>query len=278
VISDPTKTAPCGLLPVVTVRGVRLHASTEEQAILFILGELQAGRGGWVVTHNLDHLRRLQRDLSFAQICATADVVVADGMPLIWASWLQRSPLPQRVTGSSLTSSLSAAAAREARSIFLLGGAPGTADAAAQVLRDRHPDVRIAGTYCPPLGFEENPEELERLTACVTAASPDIVLVALGSPKQERLIYSLRPMLPESWWLGVGISFSFLCGRVRRAPVWLQRAGLEWLHRLVQEPRRLSRRYLREGLPFAGRLLAVSAWRGLQNLSLLDRVLNRPPS
>ena len=120
-----------------------MSSITEEQVIRFILGELQAGRGGWVVTHNLDHLRRLQRDASFAEICTTADLVVADGMPLVWASRLQRSPLPQRVTGSSLTSSLSAAAAREARSIFLLGGAPGTADAAAQVLRDRHPDVRM---------------------------------------------------------------------------------------------------------------------------------------
>ncbi len=251
-------------LPVVRLRGVRFHAITEEQAIGYILDELETGRGGWVVTHNLDHVHRLSRDRSFAALCAKASVVVADGMPLVWASRLQGAPLPERVAGSDLTSSLSAAATAQARSIFLLGGAPGTAQAAADVLRARHPDVRIAGTDCPPVGFEDDSLEMERLRLRVITAAPDIVLVALGSPKQERLIHSLRPQLPNAWWIGVGISFSFLCGHVKRAPAWMQRAGLEWVHRLLQEPLRLGRRYLVEGIPFALWLLASSAWQGFR--------------
>jgi N-acetylglucosaminyldiphosphoundecaprenol N-acetyl-beta-D-mannosaminyltransferase len=200
------------------VRGVPLHAVTERQTVDFIMDELSAGRGGWVVTHNLDHLRRRLADPEFARICASADLVVADGMPLVWASRLRRRPLPERVAGSNLVSSLGAAAASAGRSLYLLGGAPGTATAAAAALRARVPGVRVAGTTCPEPGFEGIPGRLEEIAADLVAAAPDIVLVALGSPKQERLIESLRGRLPGAWWLGVGISFSFLAGDLIRAP------------------------------------------------------------
>src|SRR5690606_34066554 len=141
--------------------------------------------------------------------------------------------------GSDLISSLSAAAAEQKRSVFLLGGTPGTAEAAGKVLQQRHPNIRIAGSHCPPVGFEENAADMASIIAAVTSARPDIVYVALGSPKQEKLINAIRRHLPEAWWLGVGNSFSFLSGDVRRAPMWMQRWGMEWAHRLWQEPRRL---------------------------------------
>jgi N-acetylglucosaminyldiphosphoundecaprenol N-acetyl-beta-D-mannosaminyltransferase len=186
-------------------------------------------------------------------------------MPLVWASRLQGTPLPARVAGSDLISSLSAAAAGEGRSIFLLGGDNGTAQAAANVLRDRYPQLVIAGTLCPPLGFENDEAAMRRITAVLEAARPDIVYVALGSPKQERLIDRIRPALPKAWWLGVGVSFSFLCGEVKRAPLWMRNWGLEWIHRLAQEPRRLFRRYVIAGIPFATMLLLQSALRGARN-------------
>jgi N-acetylglucosaminyldiphosphoundecaprenol N-acetyl-beta-D-mannosaminyltransferase len=251
-------------LPEIQLQGVRFHAVTEERAIRFILDELDAGRGGWVVTHNLDHLRRRLRDPSFAEICADATLIVADGMPLVWASRLQHTPVPERVAGSNLTVSLSAAAAAHGRSVYLLGGAPGSAKVAAASLKARHPKLLVAGTYCPPMGFEDNPEEMQRLRALLVAATPDIVLVALGSPKQERLIRELRTDLPGTWWLGVGISLSFVSGQIRRAPPWMQRSGLEWVHRLAQEPQRLGKRYLVDGIPFAMQLLAESAWQRLR--------------
>lgn len=241
-------------LPEVHLAGVRLHALTEKQAIAHILNALDRNRGGWVVTPNLDHLRRASADAAFAGLVAEADLVVADGMPLIWASRLQGTPLPERVAGSTLVDTLAAAAAEHGRSLFLLGGAPGAAEGAAHVLQQRYPRLRIVGTFCPSFGFENDPEELSRLEGAIIGAGPDIVYVALGSPKQERLIHRLRPLLPEAWWLGVGISLSFLAGDVRRAPVWVQRLGLEWVHRLAQEPGRLAQRYLVQGLPFAVRL------------------------
>lgn len=248
-------------LPTVNIHGVDLHAVTARQAIDFILDELDAGRGGSVVTPNLDHIRRVHDDLHFGALVAEADLVVADGMPLIWASKIQGTPLPARVAGSDLIWTLSAAAAARGRSVFLLGGEPGTADAAAQILRDRHPSLRIAGTHCPPVGFEKITNEMGKLINTLVATHPDIVFVALGSPKQEQLIDRIRRTLPGAWWLGVGISFSFVAGSVKRAPAWMQNFGLEWVHRLMQEPRRLFKRYLLQGLPFGLRLMAGAAMR-----------------
>lgn len=251
----------------VDLLGVAVDSVTEAQCVDHILAELAAGRGGWVVTPNLDHLRRLVSDPDFRELCGGAELAIADGMPLVWASRLQGTPLPERVAGSSLVSSLARGAATAGRSLYLLGGDPGTAEAAAEELRRRDPALRIAGTICPPPGFDRDPAQIAALEQALRDARPDIVYVALGSPKQEQLIGRLRAALPGAWWLGIGISFSFLAGTVRRAPRWVQRLGLEWLHRLVQEPRRLARRYLLQGLPFAARLLAVSAGRRFSGYS-----------
>jgi exopolysaccharide biosynthesis WecB/TagA/CpsF family protein len=261
---DYNDTFPATQQPaVVELCGVNVHAVTEREAVARILHRSKAGRGGVVVTPNLDHLRRCRADEEFAGLVSGADLVVADGMPLVWASRLQGTPLPGRVAGSDLISSLSAAAAKAGRSIFLLGGAPGTAEQAARVLCERHPSLKIAGTYCPEPGFDTDADRMRELTQAVLGASPDIVFVALGSPKQERLIERLRDRLPGAWWLGVGISFSFLCGDVKRAPAWMRKAGLEWVHRLTQEPGRLFKRYLVHGVPFAARLLGGAMFRGL---------------
>src|SRR5262249_7804430 len=138
------------------------------------------------------------------------------------------------------------------------------AEEAARVLCERFAALRIAGIECPAPGFERDASSRERVAAALEQSGADLVLVALGSPKQEQLIADLRARLPRAWWIGIGISFSFVAGRVVRAPRWMQRLGLEWVHRLAQEPRRLARRYLVDGLPFAASLLAGSAWRGLR--------------
>ncbi|MDB5331872.1 MAG: putative glycosyltransferase [Phycisphaerales bacterium] len=250
-------------LPTIDLLGVKVHAITELVCINHVLDALEASRGGVVITPNLDHLRRYLNDVNFGALVAEADLVVADGMPLVWASRLQGTPLPERVAGSNLISSLSAAAGMRGRSIFLLGGAPATAEGASRVLAERYPNLKVAGWHFPPVGFEQDPAEMARVMEVLSTAKPDIVYVALGSPKQERLIARLRPILPKSWWLGVGNSFSFLCGDVKRAPMWMQKTGLEWSHRLLQEPKRLFKRYLVVGVPFAASLLGRSAVRGI---------------
>jgi len=246
---------PTTELKQITLRGIRLHAVTEAGCVDHLINELNHQRGGWVITPNLDHMRRAGSDPEFRQMLDEADVVVADGTPLIWASRLQGTPLPERVAGSSLVWSLAESAAKNNRSLYLLGGDPGAADKAAGEIKKRYPDLNIVGTDCPPMGFDQDPQEIENVLKKVLDAGPDIVYVGLGSPKQERLIRQVRNKLPHVWWLGIGISLSFMAGDVRRAPRWVQKIGLEWLHRLFQEPGRLAKRYLVHGLPFAARLL-----------------------
>jgi N-acetylglucosaminyldiphosphoundecaprenol N-acetyl-beta-D-mannosaminyltransferase len=240
--------------------GLTIAPLREREVVDLALASVRAGRGGWICPVNLDVLRNVARDPAKRRMVERADVRTADGMPLIWASRLQGTPLPERVSGSSLVRTLPAATRDTGASVFLLGGDSGVADAAAEELRRSSPGVRIVGTHCPPHGFEDSPEQLAAIETALSAADPDVVFVALGFPKQERLILRLRQRFPHLWLVSCGISLSYLSGDVARAPVWAQRLGLEWLHRLVQEPRRLARRYLVEGLPFCVRLLASAAW------------------
>ena len=242
-------------LPTVPLMGMELHAITEQKCTAHVMAELESGRGGVIVTANLDHLRRFADDRNYRRIASGAELCVADGAPLVWASHVRGTPLPERVAGSNLIWSLSEAAAKHGRRIYLLGGNPGTDTQAAHVLQGTYPDLDIAGTACPPIGFDRDETQLKALIEDIRDAKPDIVYVALGSPKQELFIDSVRGQLPNAWWVGVGISFSFVTGDVARAPEWMQQTGLEWVHRLQQEPKRLAKRYLVQGVPFGLKLM-----------------------
>lgn len=243
----------------VRIAGVDFHVLSEEQCVERVFSELRRGHGGWIVTANLDHLRRSQSGSDYARLIRQADLVVADGMPIVWAAALQGTPLPERVAGSDLVSSLARQAARDGRSLFLLGGDPGMAESAGRILTRANPGLRLAGCFCPTPGFENRPADSEAIERMLLERRPDIVYVALGSPKQEILIERCRRLIPSAWWIGVGISFSYLAGELKRPPTWLQRLGGEWILRLVQEPRRMSKRYLVQGIPFALSLLGRSA-------------------
>jgi N-acetylglucosaminyldiphosphoundecaprenol N-acetyl-beta-D-mannosaminyltransferase len=235
--------------------GLGFAAVSERDTIEHVLDGVAGGRGGWVCPANLDVLRQWRASAELRELVARADLVVADGMPLIWAGGLQGSPLPERVAGSTLVGSLCEEAARAGASVFLLGGNPGTAEAAADELASRAPGLRVAGTLCPPFGFERDPAAMAAIEDALRVAAPDVVFVGLGFPKQERLIVELRERLADAWFVSCGISFSFVAGEIHRAPRIVQRLGLEWLHRMVQEPKRLCRRYLLQGLPFLCRLM-----------------------
>jgi N-acetylglucosaminyldiphosphoundecaprenol N-acetyl-beta-D-mannosaminyltransferase len=242
--------------PRTDLMGLGIDRLSEDETIDEALGALQRQEGGWICPTNLDVLRQYVTSDDVRELVDEADLVVADGMPLIWASRLAGAELPGRVAGSSLIWSLPERAAQDGASVFLLGGNEGAADDAADILRERHPDLSVAGTMCPPFGFDRDDDQLDAIDARLREARPDVVFVGLGFPKQEKLIRRLRKVLPEAWFVSVGISFSFVSGEVRRAPTWVQRVGLEWLHRLFQEPERLFRRYVVDGLPFMVRLLA----------------------
>ncbi|MBW2713801.1 MAG: WecB/TagA/CpsF family glycosyltransferase [Deltaproteobacteria bacterium] len=216
---------------------------------------LSEERGGWVITANLDFLRRFVKDPESRELYNAGDIIVADGMPLVWAAKLQGTPLPERIPGSTLTWLLAERAAQENRSLYLLGGDPGAAAAARVVLEERWPGLRIAGHSAPWVSNPPSQEELQSIAQEIRDCSPDIILVGLGSPKQEYVIQALLQQFPKAWMMGVGISFSFVAGQERRAPIWVRRIGLEWFHRLLHDPRRLAKRYLVDDLPFAFELL-----------------------
>ncbi len=401
--------------------GMGIDRITEDEVVAVVRDALTCGRGGRIITPNVDIMRRAAADPYARRHLDDADLIVADGMPLIWASRLGGNPLPERVAGSSLIWSLSAGLARDARSVFLLGGTPapggtpgpggtpapggtiagrrtavdpvsrrpaavdlatgrsvaadsvagrssaadsvagrsaagrfpavgrrmitdgglaspaaaarpaakarsagarsraatarahetitraraaaarnraldapidrpgaegaaltstkdsstagrerptpvapdraaascGAARAAARLL-GASPGLRIAGTLSPAYGFEEDEATYREVCDQVIAADPDLVFVGLGFPKQEIVIERLRPHLPKTWFVGCGAAVNFVAGDVQRAPLWMQRTGLEWAHRLGVEPRRLAGRYLRHDAPYALRLLAAA--------------------
>jgi N-acetylglucosaminyldiphosphoundecaprenol N-acetyl-beta-D-mannosaminyltransferase len=214
------------------------------------------GQGGAIVTANVDIVRAASRDPGLAELVESAEMVVADGMPIVWAGRLAGVQIPERVTGSSLVHSLAGRAAREGRAVYLLGGEPGVPEEAAEALRERYPALRVAGTHSPPFGFDGAEHGLRDVARLVAAARPDLVFVGLGFPKQERAIEEIRSLLPAAWYLGCGAGIPMAAGRFARAPRGLQRVGGEWLHRLALEPRRLARRYLLHDAPFALGLLA----------------------
>ena len=222
---------------------------------------LATGRGGWIVTANLDFIRRFATDPEIRSLYAAADIRVADGMPLVWAARLQGDTLPGRLAGSDLAWEIPARAALEGRSIYLLGGTATANARAAEVLATRWPGLVIRGHSSPMVSSPPTSDELSAIRRALEPAPPDILLVGMGSPKQEHLIHALRSFYPAMWSVGVGASFSFIAGEVQRAPAWMQRSGLEWCWRLGQEPRRLARRYLVEDLPFFCRLMAGAAAR-----------------
>jgi N-acetylglucosaminyldiphosphoundecaprenol N-acetyl-beta-D-mannosaminyltransferase len=203
-------------------------------------------RGGVVVTPNVDHVVIAERHARFREAYAAADLSLADGKPIVWASHLLGASLPEKVSGSDLVLPLLDLAASRRWRVYLLGGAPGVAEAAAERLA-RERGVAIAGTFAPQLapvgGAQPDPAAQEAADA-VRSARADLVLVAFGAPKQELWMHEHRRALAPAVLIGIGASLDFVIGRVRRAPRWMSDAGLEWLWRLAHEPRRLWRRYL----------------------------------
>jgi N-acetylglucosaminyldiphosphoundecaprenol N-acetyl-beta-D-mannosaminyltransferase len=242
--------------------GLEFHRLNEAEVVGHVIEASLAGRGGWVVTPNIDICRLARRDRGLRGLVAGASLVVPDGMPLVWAARLRGDPLPERVAGGSLIYSLSRAAATRGRSVYFLGGAPGVPQRAGRELAARYPGLAVAGAEAPPFGFDTDPQAIEAIRRRISAAGPDIVYVGLGCPKQERLIAQLLPSFPATWFLACGAAIGYAAGTLPRAPRWMRQAGLSWLFRLTHEPRRLLRRYLVHDLPFAARLLLVSAVAG----------------
>lgn len=204
----------------------------------------EAGQGGYVVTPNVDHVVRLEQDEKFREAYRYASLVLTDGQPLIWISKLLGCPIKEKVSGSDLFPRLCSLAARQKYRMYFLGAAEGVAQLAAENLEKNYPGLIVAGTYSPPYGFEKDPEQVGRIWDRIREVSPDLLIVGLGTPKQEIFLWENRDRLGSMLAFGLGASLDFAAGKVRRAPLWMQKCGLEWFYRLCCEPRRLFKRYL----------------------------------
>lgn len=209
----------------------------------------------YVLTCNVDHLMKLESDSLFKTIYEEADVIVADGVPLVWASRILHKPLKKKVSGSDMLQELGRALEERQYRLFFLGAADGVAEAARLELLKKFPHLQVVGCYSPSYGFETNDIENEQIVSMLKEVRPDIVLVGVGAPKQEKWIYKHYQDYRVPVSIGVGATFDFLSGTVKRAPVLFQRTGFEWLWRLCQEPSRLWRRYLVEDMRFIKRLV-----------------------
>jgi N-acetylglucosaminyldiphosphoundecaprenol N-acetyl-beta-D-mannosaminyltransferase len=203
-----------------------------------------ARSGGYVCTPNVDYVVRSRRDTVFRRAIQAARLRVPDGMWMVYASRLAGRGLRGTVTGRLLLPSVAEIAAREDLGIGLFGAAPGVANRVRSILERNYPGVRVVVAITPPTPFEIGSPADQQAVAELRAASPDVVFVALGAPKQEIWMQRHAAELGGAVSVGVGAAFDIMAGRFREAPRWMTRYGFEWLFRLAQEPRRLARRYL----------------------------------
>ncbi len=217
---------------------------TFSEAIDAILALVDRGDGGTVLTPNVDHLVLVEDDPRLREAYEGASLCLVDGTPVLWASRLLGTPLREKVSGSDLVLPLMKRAAERGLRVFFLGGAEGVAERAAERLRAIVPRLRVVGVDATRVELPPGAPLDEALIARVNAARPDLVLVALGCPKQEIFMHAAASALRPAVMLGVGASLDFWAGTAQRSPAWISRVGLEWLYRLAHEPRRLWRRYL----------------------------------
>jgi N-acetylglucosaminyldiphosphoundecaprenol N-acetyl-beta-D-mannosaminyltransferase len=230
------------------VLGVRVHAVQIPDAVaLFQDWISERGSTRYVAVTGMHGVTEAQHDAGFKEILNAADLVVSDGMPLVWLGRRKGFPMARRVYGPELMTTFCAEASRTYKH-FLYGGSPEVVERLAEVLRERY-QLRIVGVHSPPFRPLTSEESIE-ITRLINDSRADVVWVGLSTPKQERWMYEHRHLLRAPLAVGVGAAFDLVAGVKKMAPRWMQERGLEWLYRLVQEPRRLWRRYLVGGTKF----------------------------
>lgn len=258
----------------IAVLGVPFDPLTIAEALASILEMIESGRPHYLVTPNIDFLVQAQHDVELRRILLDADLVLVDGMPIVWASKLLGNPLPERLAGSDLVPLLIQAAAEKSYRIFFLGGSRESASLAVERLLANYPEVKIVGCESPPYSDLLEMDH-ERLACRIRAARPDLLFVCFGCPKQEKWMAMHFRTLGVPVSIGVGGTIDFLAGRLARAPQWMRKTGFEWCFRLAQEPRRLMGRYIRDIWGFNRAFM--DQWIGLGQAWNFHRFVSRRP-
>lgn len=247
----------------VNVLGVGISVLNLQTALAAIADAIGARRKGYICVTGVHGVMEAQDDAGFKKILNDAFLCTPDGMPMVWAGKLEGHREMGRVYGPDLMLDVCAWSETSGAKHFFYGGADGVAELLARKLKEKFPKLNVAGTFTPPFRAL-NAEEIARLQEQISASNPDILWVGLSTPKQEKFMAEFLPKLGVTLMVGVGAAFDFHSGRVRQAPRWMQRSGLEWFYRLCSEPRRLARRYFRNNplfvLKFLGQMTGVKRY------------------
>lgn len=205
---------------------------------------------------NLNQLYLMQHNANFANAIEQARLCSPDGTPIMWISKWMGTPLKQKVVGPSVTLALCKLAAKKHYKIFILGGKEGSAEKAVKIIREKYGNFE-AEYYCPPFGFEKDNAETSKIVKMLTESHSDILLMALSAPKQEIFVEKYRKEFGIPVIFGAGIAIDYFAGRIKQAPKWINKIGMEWLYRMFQEPKRLFERYIIHDLPT---LISMRKW------------------
>jgi N-acetylglucosaminyldiphosphoundecaprenol N-acetyl-beta-D-mannosaminyltransferase len=239
----------------VNVLGVGISVLNLKSALDEIAVATREKRKGYICVTGVHGVMEAQHDAAFRKILNGAFLCTPDGMPMVWMGKIHGHPQMRRVYGPDLMLEVCAWSEKNPCRHFFFGGAEGVAELLAEKLKARFPKLEIAGTFTPPFRAF-NADEGKNLQEAIRVARPDIFWVGLSTPKQEKFMAEFLPKLDATLMIGVGAAFDFHSGRVKQAPRWMQKSGLEWLYRLCQEPRRLAKRYLKNNPLFALKIVA----------------------
>lgn len=214
-----------------------------DEALLAIDKMIASSKKNYIVAINVDVVMKIENDAYLKKITDNADMVLVDGKPLVWISKWHKRPVKAKISGSDLVPLLCERAADKSYSIFIIGGKEGIAEKARKNLEKDFPGIKIVGTYAPPIGFERDSKELDRINKMISNVHPDLLIACFGCPKQEKWVYENYRKYNAKVSVCAGATVDFLAGNVNRAPKWMSNHGLEWFYRFTQEPRRMFKRY-----------------------------------
>ena len=234
----------------VNILGVQVSSLTNEELLNTIINSITNKQFSQIAITPTNSIVAAYKEKEISEIYNRAEIVLCDGMPVKWASHFLGTPIKERITGLDVLPNLVKLSSEKNFSLFLLGASPGVGHQLAKVITEQYPNVTIAGIYVPPFMKVFSEEENQKMVHAVNASNADIVLVSLTAPKQDIWIAQNRSTLNPAVYIGIGGAFEVMAGLARRSPIWMQNAGLEWLYRFIQEPKRLFRRYFIEAPVF----------------------------
>lgn len=221
---------------------------TLDEAVAHIENCIARRHIGQVITPNVDQVVRMEWDENFRNICNDCELLLVDGHPLLWIAKAYGVPFKQKICGSDLVPQLCQLSAKKGYRVFFLGAAPGVAQIAAEKMQQVYPGLQVAGTYSPPMGFLDNPQELDHINTLLRDSGADMLFVGMGVPKQDIFIHQNMHKYQIPMSFSIGGTIDFIAGVQKRAPMWMRKIGFEWLYRLLSDPKRMFKRYIVDDL------------------------------